>query len=573
MLSCQDLLVIGRKAIFFLLGLGIVSQFLFGIKKIFISKIKLVITGFLFFTIGVFVHSVHQNKDQVSINSSNRIITEFELDEIYKTTDKYRKYKVKAVTANGKRLNLLLYYSKDLPKLNYESTYQSELKIFPVSLPLNDYGFDFQKFLKRKGIAYQSYLYSTPIKSDKIKRNIHSFFQERRNHILDRINNSSLSLSTKMFLKSIVLADKTEMDASIYEDFKRSGMSHVLAISGMHIAIIFGFVYFLLSMIIKNRKWIITGSLLLIWFFGFFIGIGNSVFRACLMLTIYYIFYFLQRKQDFVHTWSLSLLIILFLNTQQLFDVGFQLSFTAVMGIYWLYKPILSLFPKLPIRWTNFIFQIISVTLSAQISVLPLLLYYFHTFSVIGVFTNLILIPFIQIIVIISFVMVFLLYFSNLFSFLIEGYDLIVQYLLKVIHYFSKFNYGNIDNVPFYFLEVVFLFYLIYQFRFLLKDFNIKKIIHYSFLILLFIGLNLGLTVYQNSQSEIKVHKTFNGKIISSKKGKVVTFYIQTDNNHTAVNRYIITPYLLSKRTSKYKVVYLSKDCKSISFEGVNYKF
>ena len=80
--------------------------------------------------------------------------------------------------------------------------------------------------------------------------------------------------------------------------------------------------------------------------FAVFIDYGSSVVRSCLMLTFYYVMILLQRKPDLLHSMALSGLIILIADTQQLFDIGFQLSFLAVFGIYWLNRPVLNCLPK-----------------------------------------------------------------------------------------------------------------------------------------------------------------------------------------------------------------------------------
>ena len=128
--------------------------------------------------------------------------------------------------------------------------------------------------------------------------------------------------------------------------------------------------------------------------------------RSCLMLTFYYIMVLLQRKPDLLHSMALAGLIILMLDTQQLFDIGFQLSFLAVFGIYWLNRPILNCLPKARNNIHDFFLQVVSVTLSAQLITLPLILYYFHQFSFISVIANLIIVPLSEIIILFSLLMV-----------------------------------------------------------------------------------------------------------------------------------------------------------------------
>jgi competence protein ComEC len=138
------------------------------------------------------------------------------------------------------------------------------------------------------------------------------------------------------------------MDTGVSADFTKTGLVHFLAISGTHMVIIFWLLMTVLkrSIPLKFKNIAVIISLILIWIFAVFIDYGSSVVRSCLMLTFYYVMVLLQRKPDLLHSMALSGLIILIADTQQLFDIGFQLSFLAVFGIYWLNRPILNCLPK-----------------------------------------------------------------------------------------------------------------------------------------------------------------------------------------------------------------------------------
>ena len=157
---------------------------------------------------------------------------------------------------------------------------------------------------------------------------------------------------------------------------------------------------------LRLRNIAVIISLLLIWCFAVFIDYGSSVVRSCLMLTFYYIMVLLQRKPDLLHSMALAGLVILMLDTQLLFDIGFQLSFLAVFGIYWLNRPILNCLPKARNNIHDFFLQVVSVTLSAQLITLPLILYYFHQFSFVSVIANLVIVPLSEIIILLSLLMV-----------------------------------------------------------------------------------------------------------------------------------------------------------------------
>lgn len=216
-----------------------------------------------------------------------------------------------------------------------------------------------------------------------------------------------MSAKSKAFLKGIILADRTEIDPETVKDFNRSGLVHFLAISGTHIVVIFGIFYFLFVQLLplKFRKYAVIVSLVFIWLFAGFIGFGSSVLRSCIMLSVYFIYILLQRKPDLLHALALSAFIILLSDTHQIFDIGFQLSFIAVLGIFWLNQPILKYFPKQDNYFKRLLFNTISISLSAQLATLPLVLLYFHQFSFISIIANFFIVPFSEIIIVFSFVL------------------------------------------------------------------------------------------------------------------------------------------------------------------------
>jgi competence protein ComEC len=109
----------------------------------------------------------------------------------------------------------------------------------------------------------------------------------------------------------------------------------------------------------KFRKIPILLSLILIWSFTIFIDYGSSVVRSCIMILRITVL-FLQRKPDLLHAMAIAGFLILIFDTQQLFDVGFQLSFIAVFGIFWLNEPILKYLPKPKNKIQNFLFNVVS---------------------------------------------------------------------------------------------------------------------------------------------------------------------------------------------------------------------
>ena len=284
-------------------------------------------------------------------------------------------------------------------------------------------------------------------------------------------------------------------------------------------AIIFWLILLLLKPIFPAnfRNAPIVISLIFIWLFAIFIDFGSSVIRSCIMISAYYFYVLLQRKPDLLHAMAISGLAILIFDTNQLFDVGFQLSFIAVFGIFWLNEPILKYLPKPKNNVQNFLVNVISISIAAQLATLPLVIYYFHQYSLISVIANLVVIPFSEIIIVFALLMTILLGFGFDIFWLNALYDSGVQLVLKVIHFFASLDVFFFKNIPMHWSEVIVLFSMIYFLRRFLTRHHLKSLIKVGFLVILFLMLRIGFNYYENSKSEILVHEFFKEKIISVK--------------------------------------------------------
>jgi competence protein ComEC len=198
--------------------------------------------------------------------------------------------------------------------------------------------------------------------------------------------------------------------------------------------------------------------------------------------------------------------VILIFDTQQLFDVGFQLSFCAVLGIYWLNQPILNYFPIQDNRFKKLIFNTISISVSAQLATLPLVLYYFHQFSFISIIANFFIVPFSEAIIVFSFLMTTLIAFHLDFHLMNVAYDFVINILLTIIHWFADFSHLFIENIPMNLIEVFALFLIIYFLRFFILKPKLKNLTIVLMTVFIFYVLRTGCNFYENQRDEILFH-------------------------------------------------------------------
>lgn len=239
--------------------------------------------------------------------------------------------------------------------------------------------------------------------------------------VCDRIDVLSISEESKAVAKGILLGDKDALNKTQKQSIREAGMSHIMAVSGLHIGIIYFVLFWLLSPMrffgfLKLHRMIVIG---VVWAYVYVIGSPISSVRAALMLSIAVASYVMKRDSNGLHIIASAALIMLLYNTQQLWEVGFQLSFLAALGIIQI-QPLM--------RKKNRLVQMLMVTLSAQIITAPIVAYYFHIVPLFGWVQGLLVVPLLPI-------LIYLLFFYLLFpslSILALPIDLLVDWLFFV---------------------------------------------------------------------------------------------------------------------------------------------
>lgn len=547
---------------------------LFNIK--FFKKFKNIFLAFFFFSVGVFIHFLNSKKPNLPNFEGKKSIV-FKLNKKLNSNEKYRKYEILATTKLAHKnydFSAIISISKEDKPLDFKNFYQTNVYLNKVKPPNNDFQFNYEKYLARKKIYYQCFAFDEVLISPKKELSFPEKIKQKRSEVLENIDNSYLKTQVKEFLKGIILADRTEMDAELVSDFNKSGLVHFLAISGTHFAIIFWLILFLLKPLFsaKNRNIPIIISLVLLWLFAIFIDYGSSVVRSCLMISAYYGFVIFQRKPDLLHALAIAGFGILIFDTQQLFDIGFQLSFLAVLGIFWLNEPIQNYLPKPKNKIQNFFVNIFSISFAAQIATLPLVIFYFHQYSFLSIVANLVILPFSEMIIIFSLLMTVLYAFRIEFLGLSFIYEKIVEILLKVIHFFAAQDWFFVKNIPMSLLELVLALISIYYLRFVLKKINYQSFIQFSFVLLVFLGIRISLNWYYFEKSEILTVHYFKQKVFLIKDKQKVIFWVEKNINQDKVLKFIIEPYLTSRRIEKFEIKELPDNANSVKIKDKFFK-
>jgi len=191
------------------------------------------------------------------------------------------------------------------------------------------------------------------------------------------------------FLNAIIVGERTELDSSITEDFVRTGTVHVIAISGLNIALVAGiFLIMFRTFGIKKRLNLAITSLVIV-FYCFVAGSSPPVVRATAVFVIASFGYIINREADMINSLSLAAFLILLVNPKELFDPSFQLSFASVISIILFAPRLEELFSKK----ANYVTKSAAVSIAASIGVFPIVAKYFNIISPVAVLANLVIVP------------------------------------------------------------------------------------------------------------------------------------------------------------------------------------
>lgn len=343
-----------------------------------------------------------------------------------------------------------------------------------IQKPLNPHQFDYSKYLELKQVYHQLYLTQNEILllSDD-KTSIYGFADQLRATINQKLVESGFKEDILSIINALLLGQRQTIDKSTYNNYVNSGTIHILAVSGLHVGILLLILNFLFRPLLYLKHGQILRPLvivILLWSFAVIAGLSPSVTRAVAMFSIISIAMHLKRPTNIYNTLAISAFLILLIKPTFLFEVGFQMSYLAVLGIvsiqpilYKLWQPKYWVFDKL---W-----QIFTVTLAAQFGVVPISLFYFHQFPGLFFISNLVVIPFLGLILGFGLLVIAMALVGFLPKPVVDVYSFIIESLNGFIAWVAQFEDFLFRDIPFTLLQVV-LSYLvivalvqIYKFR------------------------------------------------------------------------------------------------------------
>ncbi len=349
--------------------------------------------------------------------------------------------------------SIIIYFSKNATDslLKYGDEILINKSFQRIKNAGNPGGFNYERYA-----AFHQWFYTTYLNTGDylpLHRNSANWFKQQtinaRTYVIKVLETYLTSNKNVLGIaEAIVIGYKDDLDKDLVQAYSNVGIVHIIAISGMHLGMIFLLLELLFGLLTfgkKSRSKIIP-IIILLWAFAIVTGATPSVLRSALMFSCLLIGKNYFKKSSSYNGLALSAFILLCINPYYLWDVGFQLSYLAVFGIMWLQRPIYNLI-YVKYKAADWVWQLASVSIAAQIITMPLSLLYFHQFPVLFLFTNILAIPLAMAglytgvaLIVFSFIPIL----AQAIGYILFGLIWLLNY---IVHFFSGLSFSLIQGI------------------------------------------------------------------------------------------------------------------------------
>lgn len=540
------------------------------------SKLKYVFSIFTFLTfisVGIFnvkihderLHSSHYMNSEIQIEA--RYDYSFSIKKRLKPDNYNNKYIVEIRSLNSQKSSgqVLLNLNKDSLKtdLKVGQLYFTNTKLSEVVKPKNPFQFDYNNYLKKRNIYHQFYLdHSTIIQLYKSEVSLYSYADDFREKVSVNLEKSGFDKDALSIINALLLGQRQDISSEIYNNYVNAGVIHILAVSGLHVGIIFLILSWLFKPLhrLKYSKHLLKPILIItiLWGFAFVAGLSPSVTRAVTMFSIITCAQFLKRPTNIYNTLTISAFVMLLFNPIYLFDIGFQMSYLAVLAIVSI-QPMLYGLITIPYKIPDYFWQIFTVTLAAQIGVAPISLFYFHQFPGLFFVSNLVIIPAVTVILALGIPLIALAFFNAIPNFMVKTFNYIINSLNDFIGWIAQFEDFLFRDLPFN-IYYVFCSYLFIVSGLQLWKNQSYKVLKYTLLsVLLFSGVTI-YTKYENSRNELVVFNKSRKTVIGKKQNSQLLFHHNLDsisyNNDKTLKNYKVGNFIYETSSDSLSSIY-----------------
>lgn len=443
--------------------------------------------------------------------------------EVLKPTAFTNRYLVALQTMDTEKASgkILLVFQRDSTKQKLKVDDELILisHLYPIGPPLNPHQFNYKKYMEGLGVYHQ--LKSSQgsfVLRENPSTTLYGTAAQLRNSIISKLQKTDFGEEELSIIQALLLGQRNDISESVYNNYKNAGAVHILAVSGLHIGILLLLLQFVLKpleRLPKGKTFKLAVMVVLLWGFAFLAGLSASVVRAVTMFSFVAYALYLNRPSNTFNILALSILfILLVIDPKLLFQVGFQMSYAAVFAIVWIYPLLQRLwFPKNSLL--RKVWQLFSVSIAAQLGVLPISLFYFHQFPGLFFVSNLLIVPFLGLILGGGILIIFLVLLNVLPDFLVEIYNELIGWMNSIIELIAHQEAFIFTDIPFDSVQLFLSYLIIVSLVLILSQPTFKRIVAFFSAIILFQSW-LFYSVWQTREKEILflAHQTRNSIVL-----------------------------------------------------------
>ncbi len=421
-----------------------------------------------------------------------------------------------------------------------------------IKAPKNPAQFNYKGYLASKNIFHQQFTKRPNLKI--ISRGnfvgfMHPFYKLRI-RLLEILQKVIPNANSRAVTEALVLGYKDNLDSSVKETYASVGAMHILAVSGLHIGIILIIINSILRPFeqrsAKNKAWSAAIKILVLFLYAFLTGFSPSVSRAATMFSLIIIAQATGRTTNIYNTLAVSAFILLVINPNNIFSVGFQLSYLAVLGIVYFYPKIYYLIesnnPLADKMWS-----LTCVSIAAQLGTFPIAIYYFNQFPIYFLLTNLIVIPAAFLILSLGIILLVAgLAWLPLAGYLGLGFSLLMDVLYQVLTFIKDLPFSKIDSIHITPLELLSIYFIIIFIALFIFEKEISYLVAVAISVFILSGLLINRQWQQYQQKMIIIYATNYDNIIDFVDGFDTRSY-QDGKGLLQSARFNIDPFRVSK--------------------------
>lgn len=501
------------------------------------------------------------------LSTQQNQISTLVISEVLKGNNSFDRYVAKVTSVNEKRTkgNIVLNIRRDALKgldLGRRILVDSEFQ--PVQKPKNPSEFNYANYLANQQIYHQMYLVKDEFQV--LKRSSETFIMRLQNFrasLIQKLEHAGIENDELAVISALLLGDRTSLSTELRQSYINAGAIHILAISGLHVGILLMLFSFLMQPLksFKHGKLISQFVVLIgLWLFAVIAGLSPSVVRAVTMFSFISVGLFLNRKNSVYHSLIASAFVLLLVHPRFLFEVGFQLSYTAVFAIVWL-QPKLENIWKPRYKLLQYFWKLFTVSGAAQLGVLPLSLFYFHQFPSLFFLSNIVIIPVLGVLLGTGLFVLLLVELNVDIEFLIDSYSKLIGLLNDFISFVAGFESAVIQNI-YWSVGMLLTAYavLLFFFKYTERKTSFRMSIA-VFSIAAFYGVLFVEVYFQKHQKELLVFHRNRTTLIGRLEGRALELHGASEKEHAS----LVNSFMASRGINEVKY---TTELPSVFFAG-----